>query len=267
MGDTRVMRAGVLDIVNGVRTFPIWSRLSMRAVHYSYRRTFLGPWWHALDQLLFTGGFAFLSLWLFGGSLEERIAYVGLGILVFGLISQLVNAGSYCFVSNTSLRNSRLPISARLLKDQFNAYVTFAHRVVVMFPLLYLVGVNYGLGSLWAIPGLLLTAIWGVGVGLVLGPLCARYRDMIPLIGLLLRLAMFATPVFWHASNGSSVESLNTLSRFNPFATFLDVVRSPILEGQLDTTLLVRASVLASTALLAGVLIFSSTRRYVNYWA
>ena len=47
------------------------------------------------------------------------------------------------------------------------------------------------------IPGLVLLAANGLWIGLLIGLLCARYRDLPPIVASIIQVAFFVTPVIW----------------------------------------------------------------------
>ena len=75
--------------------------------------------------------------------------------------------------------------------------VTFAHNVTII-PLLYLVfGIWPGWPVLLAPIGLAIVTVNGFWIGLLVGTLCARFRDMPQIVASLMQIAFFVTPVMW----------------------------------------------------------------------
>lgn len=228
----------------------IWTTLAMRSFTHSYRRTVLGPWWNSVDQLLYTFGFAALSSWLFGGEFEDRFTYVGVGIAVFTTITQAISGGLSAFVGSTNLRNSGLSLSGRVVKEMLVVLMTFGFRVLPLALVVPFTRYSLSVAILWLVPSLVLGGLSAIAIGLVLAVLFARFRDLSPMINLVLRLAFFASPVFWHIDTVSQPDSLVRLTSLNPFAQYLEVFRNPIL-GLVPSTYCV-IFVVASTILLCG---------------
>ncbi len=76
-------------------------------------------------------------------------------------------------------------------------------------------------------PGLFLVLMGVFAAAGCLAIFCTRFRDMPQIVGNLLQLAFFVTPVMWH------VEQLGQnafyVEVFNPFAAFLRIVAEPLL--------------------------------------
>ena len=90
-----------------------------------------------------------------------------------------------------------LPYSVHALRTVFRNAVVAAHNLPLIVVVFVIFGVQPGWGALWAILGLLLLAInvfWG---SLLLGLLCARFRDIPPIVASVMQIAFFLTPVIW----------------------------------------------------------------------
>jgi len=204
-----------------------------------------------VDQLLYTLGFATLSSWLFGGKFEDRLAYVGIGIAVFAAITQSMLAGLESLVGQTSLRNSGMSFSGGFGKEMLVVLVTFGFRVLPLALIIPFTSYSINLSTSWFFLSIVLGGLSATALGMILAISYSRFRDLNPAINLISRLAFFASPVFWHVDSGSQPERLNLLTRLNPFAQYLDVLRSPLLGSAPSTYGLI--FVFASTVLLCAI--------------
>ena len=117
--------------------------------------------------------------------------------------------------------------------------------------------------ALLVLPGLVLVAANAVWVGLLLGMVCARFRDVPQIVTSLLRPVFFLTPIIWKP------ELLGKRMGFvdmNPFFHFIELVRAPLL-GQVPAPL-TWTVVLAITAggWLVTFLFFRRFRSRIPYW-
>jgi len=83
-----------------------------------------------------------------------------------------------------------------------------------------------GWNGLLAIPGLLLWGIDALGLVLLLGTFCARFRDILPIVSSVMQIAFFVTPVIWKPEQLGTDHALLSL---NPFFDLLEIVRAPLL--------------------------------------
>ena len=256
----------LIDLGRAVAEFRIWRILAMRTFGHSYRRTVLGPLWHSLDQFLYTLCFAILSTWLFGGRFVERFAYVGIGIAVFNALTQTALTTLNSLVGSTALRNSGLSFSGRILRDLLVVTTTFGFRLVPLLVVLPLLGFQLTKSSFLVFPMILLCVIGGLAVGLQMSIAYCRFRDLEPFVNLVLRLAFFASPVFWHPAVGAQPAALTRLTDWNVFAHYLTIVRAPILGDAPPINSIWFISTFTVLALISAVFTLASTINRILYW-
>ena len=176
------------------------------------------------------GGLSLVTTGLFGGAIQDRIGYIGLGIIVWSAISAIVMEGCSVFVRNGGyIQSTNISIDLYVGRTVFKVLIIFSHQLV-----LYAIGILFGFVALgWncllAVPGLVLLLINAYWIVTTLGFLCARYRDLEPIIRNLLQLAFLVTPVFWDAKIMTGHQRL-FLIEYNPLYHFIALVRMPLLD-------------------------------------
>jgi len=247
----------------------IWGLAAVIAVGNKYRRTVLGPWWITLTTLMFVFGLSILRIGLSGGGLREAVPYVGIGFIVFFLISGGVTSATNVYVgAGSALSTSRQPYSTYVARSVASQVIDFAHEAIVIGVLVLLFAIPFSLMWGWSVPGVALIVVFSVGVGLWLGPLVARFRDLGPFVSALMRLAFFLTPIFWSIDEVEA-NGVRWLAWLNPFTYQLLAVRDPILgmshpTAPIDPT--VMSAILAVGSLALGVIVFARTRARIPYW-
>ena len=78
---------------------------------------------------------------------------------------------------------------------------------------------------------ILLAALFTLGAGLLLSPLAVFFTDMVEMIGVLLSILMYLTPIFYPMEIVPERRYL-PLVRFNPVRSILEVFRDPIFYGK-----------------------------------
>jgi lipopolysaccharide transport system permease protein len=114
-----------------------------------------------------------------------------------------------------------------------------------------------------ALPGLVLMAVNAFAVALFLGMLCARFRDIAPIVGSVMQLAFFVSPVIWKPELLAEKQVWLPL---NPFYTVMETVRGPLLEG--GAPLLIWVSAIGFTLLTcaAAFAFFVRFRGRIAFW-
>jgi ABC-type polysaccharide/polyol phosphate export permease len=193
-----------------------------------YRRSRIGPLWETINVLVSLTGLTIVSSAIFGSGIWDIVAYVAIGMIVWSAISSLVIEGSGTFVRNAGyVNNSTLPVALFVGRSIFKTMITFGHHTIIYFIGVLFAVVPIGWSSLLAIPGIVLLFVNGFWVVMVLGYICARFRDVELFVRNIMQLAFFVTPVFW------SYQRIAPDRRFiidlNPLYYFVDAVRSPLL--------------------------------------
>lgn len=262
-------RAAFADLLATWRDRRIWLLAAVITVGNQYRRTILGPWWLTLTTLMFVFGLSILRLGISGGDLRDAVPYVGIGFIVFFLISGGVTGASGVYVgAGGQLSTSRQPYSTYVARGVTAQLFTFGHEAVVIGVLVLVFAIPLSLAWGWAVLGIALIVISSVGVGLWLGPVVARFRDVGPFVGALMRLAFFLTPIFWSVSEVES-NGVGWLAWLNPFTYQLLAVRDPILGltspgAPIDP--LVASLCIAAFNVMLGLILFTHTRARIPYW-
>ena len=193
-----------------------------------YRRSRIGPLWETINVLVMLIGLTVVASSIFGTSMINIIGYIGLGIIIWTAISSLVIEGSGVFVRNAGyVTNSTLSVDLYVGRTIFKIMITSGHHVI-----LYFVGLLFGLvpltwTSLLAIPGVVLLFVNGFWIVMVLGLICARYRDVEVIIRNLMQLAFFVTPVFWDYHHIASDRQF--IVEYNLLFYLIEVIRDPLL--------------------------------------
>ena len=100
-------------------------------------------------------------------------------------------------------------------------------------------------------------------LGLLLGLVCSRFRDVTQIVTSVMQMLMFLTPVFWLP------ESLPGRAQYilwNPFAQMLDLLRTPLMGGMAASHSWFGIIGWTFATLIASSLLFSKYRRRVVYW-
>jgi lipopolysaccharide transport system permease protein len=174
--------------------------LAQRDIKVRYKQAVLGTAWFVFQPLLTTGVFTFLFGSLAGmpsdGKPYPIFAYSA--ILVYMLFSRCLASASMSLVGNQHLITK--VYFPRLLYPLAPALSNTLDFLVGSVVLVILMGI-YRIQVHWPLlitPLLVLLAVMcGVAIGLWLGALNVRYRDVGVLVPLLTQLWMYATPVVY----------------------------------------------------------------------
>jgi lipopolysaccharide transport system permease protein len=260
---SRVDKA-IADILSAVEYWPLWSRLAWQDVRQQYRGSVLGPLWLTISMSLMVGTLGVLYSQLFKIEIQEYLPFLALGIIVWGLIMGLVSDGTKAFVANAEImKQIPLPVMTHVFRLVWRNFIIFFHNIVIYVVVAIWFSINPGLTILWVVPGLLIICMTALAVGLILGMLSARYRDVPQMIMSIMQIAFFISPIMW---SPKLVPERAFIIDYNPIYHFLELVRGPLLGGMPDGWSFVMT--LGTMAVLWAIAfsLLVSFRNRITYW-
>jgi len=208
-------------------------------------------------------GLATIYSQIFSINLAEFLPYVTIGITVWSYLSSLLSESTQIFTSAASyFKQLPLPSTVFVYRMSLRNLIFFSLRAVVIVAVLVILGRPWGWEQLLALPGLFIITLWGIGLGLLLGPLAARFRDLAQGVAALTTFAFFVTPIFWYPGK---LQDYAFIVEFNPLYHLVSGVRAPLLLEPSAHHQMIGLAI-AVVTLLAGLLTFSRTRSRLPYW-
>jgi lipopolysaccharide transport system permease protein len=257
-------RLAMQDVADGLRLWRLAWTLAWLDVRLRYRGSILGPFWLTISTAVFVGALGFLYAGLFHTDVHDYLPYLALSQVLWGFLATLVGDGCTCFTQSEGvIRAVRMPLFLHAVRMLLRNVLVLLHNVVVIVVVDIIFAVWPGVHALLALPGFAVWAVDALAVGLLLGAICARFRDIGPIVGSVMQIAFFLTPVIWQPQQLGDGAALLPL---NPFYSVLEIVRAPLL-GTLPDAITWHAAVQYSLA-LCGIawLAFVRSRGRVAFW-
>jgi lipopolysaccharide transport system permease protein len=259
------MRAlAVRDVVDGLRLWRLAVKLAWLDIKRRYRGSVLGPFWLTMSTAVMIGALGVLYAALFHMDVREYLPFLALSQVLWAFLSTLIADACVCFtVSEPLILSIRMPLSVHALRVLIRGLLILAHNVVVIVVVDVLFSLWPGAFMLMAVPGLLLWMVDAFAVALLLGAIGARFRDIPPIVGSVVQIAFFVTPVIWKPQQlGVHAWVLP----YNPFFALLEVMRAPLL-GYLPSAETWLMAVVYSLLLLGVTwLLLVRARGRVPFW-
>lgn len=265
------MNKRVFEELTGiVRQRAIWLSLGVQDIAMRYRRSSLGPFWITLSTAVTIYAMGFLYGHLFHMDLQVYFPYLACGIISWGLISTIINDSVNTFVeAENYIKNVTVSFSVFTCRVILRNLIIFAHNLIVFVPIVLMFHLHVGWQTLMIIPGLFIICVNAFFWGTCLAILGARFRDLMPIVGSIVQIVFFVTPIMWMESTiASSANGAKYLIfiNLNPAYQFLNLVRNPMLgEPQTFLGLSVVAAVTVAGFFLYSLLIGKYKRRIV-FW-
>ncbi len=258
-------RLAFKDVQDGVGLWRLGLTLGWFDIRLRYRGSVLGPFWLTLSTGVMVAALGVLYSQLFKMELHDYLPFLALSLVLWGFVSALVTDACGCFQSAEGMiRSQRMPFALYAIRVVIRNLLVLAHNVVVILVVYAAFDAWPGLTMLAAAPGMALWIIDGLAICFLLGAVCARFRDIPPIVGSVMSIAFFVSPIIWKPEllHGQQAAWLP----FNPFFTLLDIVRAPMLGTLPDWQ--VWASALGYSALLCvgAWMVFSRVRSRLAFW-
>lgn len=250
------------DLRAGVFFWRLFCKLGWLDIKLRYRGSLLGPLWITLSTAVMIAAMGGIYAYLFKASLSEYLPFLTLSIVLWGGLNTMVSEGTQAFTSVQPLIHSiRIPFSVHALRTVIRNIFLLLHNIIVVVAvfLIYHIHPHF----LLAIPAVALWIINGFFLCLMLGALGARFRDISPIIGSVLQIMFFITPIIWKPD---LVYVGRQYMLFNPFYPLIEILRGPLLGEIPRLSIWLAACFYTVIICVAGFFIFAKTRSRLAYW-
>lgn len=215
------------DIADGLSRWWIWTAIAWQDIKLRYRGSILGPFWITLSTAVVALAMGLIFSRIFHQSMKTYLPYLQTGLVVWQFVLAVVNEGCQTFLAAASvIRQMPMPFSIQAFRVALRNLIVFAHNFLVLLIIIWWFRVPIGWSALEFIPGLFVLCINGVWVAVLLGMISARFRDIPPIVGNLIQVLFFVTPIFWSADQLGPWKSV---AEFSPLFAAIDIVRAPLI--------------------------------------
>jgi lipopolysaccharide transport system permease protein len=253
------------DIRQSIVRWRFWTFLGWNDIAKQYRRSFVGPVWITLNTALFVVAFGFIGAQLFKMDVEDYLPYFSAGHVLFSFMSSLVNEGCGTFTgADAFLKQTPYPKLAFVLRVVWRNLIMLGHNMVIVLGVLAWSGRLGGVQWPWLALGLMLALLSATFVVAILGVLAARFRDVPMAVSSIMQISFFVTPVMWKTEQ--LTERAKIVVHFNPLASYLELLRAPLLGGVPDWSVWVSAMWSCLALVLIFVALYVAARRRIVYW-
>jgi ABC-type polysaccharide/polyol phosphate export permease len=252
------------EIVAGFRAWPVWGIMGWDDIRQRYRRSVIGPFWITLSMGVFIMVLGVIYSRLFHVELESYLPYLTVGFVVWGFMSAAANDSCIAFIdASRIIKQIKLPYSVYVLRVVWRNFIIFLHTIVIFIPVAIIFKIEPNFKMLYEIPGLLLVAVNLIWLTTVIAILSTRYRDIQPIVGTIIQLGMFATPIMWTVG---ALGDGKIVAEVNPVYHLIEITRAPLLgmAPELRSWLVACGLAVVGSALAVALMVRASRR--IVFW-
>jgi lipopolysaccharide transport system permease protein len=242
--------------------------LAVREVAGRYRGSFFGLVWSLFNPILMLGVYTFVFSVIFkarwpGGS-ESKLEFALIlfaGLTVFNLFAECVSRAPSLILGNANyVKKVIFPLEVFPWVALGSALFHFTVSMVVWL-LFYLIVFGLPHPAILLMPLILVPLVlFTLGVSWFLASLAVFYRDVGQIIGIIITVLMFMSPIFYPMS--ALPEEYRLLLHYSPIAIVIDQTRTVLIGGgNPDWLALGILTVLSGFVAWLGFAWFQRTRR------
>lgn len=256
--------AAIVDVVDTIHKWPMWTGLGFQEIKMRYRRTALGPFWMTLNMGLTVVMIGVVFGKLFNSDLSAYMPYVVTGVVMWTAILAIMNEGSNCYISFTGyIKQTKQPYTLYMMVVLWRNFLGFLHNFIIIPAILLFFWVTPSWTVLLLPFNLLLVFMALLPYAMLAAIISARYRDVPQLVTNVMSALFFVSPIIW------KVELLGTrapLAYLNPITHLLEIVRAPLLGQSPLWFVYPSVALMAVVGWLVTIVVFARFRARIPYW-
>ena len=252
------------DLYDGMSQWRLGMTLGWLDIKLRYRGSVIGPFWLTLSTAVMVIAMGVLYAELFHMELHDYMPFLALSLVLWNALSAMVGDACVCFTSAEGMiRAVRMPFSIYAVRAVIRNGLVLAHNIVVIVGVFLFFDVWPGSIAWQSLLGMGFWIVDSVAICLLLGTVCARFRDISPIVGSVMQIAFFVTPIIWRKDSLGEGAAWLVL---NPFYCLLTVVREPLLNQHPGIYNWIALCIWSAILCVGAWLVFARTRSRIAFW-
>jgi len=260
-------RSLIGDYIDSFRNPGFWIYSTWLELATKYRRSRLGLFWALCPALIYMFGIGGFFGYLQGHSAAGFIPHLGVGYVLFRLITISLSECTTAFQGHASfIMDGRVRLTDYILRVIAKAMFYFVMALPAIAVALIISPDFQPAGLLLSLPAFILVILNIGWMGAIVAVLGARLQDVHELIGSILMFSFLFTPIIWYADQAPIGTVRGLVARANPLYHMLESVRAPVLGEPLENLTYIYLGFMLVAGWLMASLIYKRYARYVPVW-
>ncbi len=260
-------RSLIGDYIDSFRNPGFWTYSTWLELVTKYRRSRLGLFWALCPALIYMFGIGGFFGYLQGHSAAGFIPHLGIGYVLFRLITISLSECTTAFQGHASfIMDGRVRLTDYILRVVAKALFYFVMALPAVAVALLMSPTFHPMGIFTALPFFLMVLLNIGWMGAVVAVLGARLQDVHELIGSILMFSFLFTPIIWYADQAPIDTVRGMIARANPLYHMIESVRAPLLGEPVEQLTYFYLAAMLVFGWLAASFVYRRYARYVPVW-
>ena len=257
---------GLKDVALFFKNSQLPIYLAYSDIRQRYRRSSLGPFWITISMGVTIACIGIIFGNIFKSPMNEFLPFLSAGLILWGFISSVLTEATTVFPNAEGIiRQLPIPLFSHIFRMIMRNVYILGHNLLVL-PIVYLcVQKTIDVNILLFVPGFIVLMLNLAWMSLILSILCARFRDLTQIVGNILQVFFYITPIIWLPSLLPARASVMVLEP-NPFYHLLSITRNPLLGTTADLSSWVISIGMGILGSIVSLVFFNLYRKRIAYW-
>lgn len=255
----------IQDLLEGLGQWRLWTALGWQDVQQRYRRAVIGPFWITISMAVLVVALGVIYAGLFRIDRSVFLPHVAGGFIVWFYLSASINEATAAFTGSEGIiKDGGRPLSLHIFRTCYRNLIVAGHNVAVMAIVYIWQPELFTANLLYLVPGLIFFVVNIVWISFVIAILCTRFRDVSPIVGNVVQMLFFVSPVMYKRE--ILPDELSFVVDYNPVSYLIDILRAPLLGQAPGMAAFTAVFLLAVFGSLFAFWFFDKTRHRIAYW-
>ena len=232
-----------------------------KEIRGKYKGSFLGVLWSFLNPLLMVLVYALVFPYIMRTNVDNYLVYLITGVIPWNFFTTCITTGCNCvWINGGIIKKVYFPREILPISVVTAGLINFLISCVIILLFVLFGGIGFSVQLLWLPLIAIIQSALSLGLLFILSAINVYVRDIEYLVGFLLNLLFYATPILYTAD--MFPESIRWVLYLNPMTTIIESYRNIFYYQQSPAlTSLMIVFAVSFMILIIGYLIFKKLER------
>lgn len=194
-----------------------------------YKNSFLGVLWSFINPLLQIAVYAFVFQIIMRSSIENYAVYLCCALVPWQYFSSVVLRGAATIIDNGNIiKKVYFPREILPISIVTSEGINFLISTIIILGFVIVSGIGLSVNVFWYFLIVIIQYIISLGISFIVSSLSVYFRDLLHLLGVVMQLLFYATPIVYSAQNVPA--SFRWILKINPMSYLIEGYRSIFYE-------------------------------------